>query len=150
MSQRKKKVSNGVSTAAKNRSLDGTYVDHKKYVKLYRYHTMRVIKEIRKGIVNEEDIDRLQNFVQMGLALMDRSNMEDIDKAWRNAEAMSFIHADLGVEVVEPCESHEPEKLDKPVNQYSCVLDPHVQKEALNDFSGRTDGSAAPCSTDVG
>lgn len=128
MSQRKKKTSN-ISQSQKNKALDGTFVDHKKYLNVYRYRTMRVIKDIRNGIVNEVDVDKLQNFVQMALALMDRATMVDIDKAWRNAEAMSFLHADMGVEVV-----------DQPLKTYSCVLDSKVQGAANgNPSTGRTD-----------
>lgn len=108
-----------VALSRKNQALDGSFVDHKKYVNLYRHHTMRVIKDVRRGVVNETDMDKLQNFVQMALALMDRSTVQDIDKAWRNSEAMSFIHADLELEIVE--------NPDTKSEDYACVLDPLVQ-----------------------
>jgi hypothetical protein len=124
MSKRKQKtVRPGIVPQTKqNKCLDGTFVDHKKYIKLYRHQTMRVIRDLRRGVVNEIDMDKLQNFVQFALALADRATMEDIDKAWRNAEAMSFIHADMGIEVV------EIEGAD-----YEGILDEKVQAEACND-----------------
>jgi hypothetical protein len=126
MSKRKTRVAGTrkflgqIAQVPKNKCLDGTFVDHKKYTKLYRYKTMKVIKDVRAGIVNEVDIDRLQNFIQFSLALMERATMEDIDKAWRNAEAMSFIHADMEIPIVES------------VDQYSVHLDPQVQQEATS------------------
>jgi hypothetical protein len=39
-------------------------------VAVFRRETMRTIRDIREGDVNEEDIDKLNNFIQFCLALM--------------------------------------------------------------------------------
>ena len=55
-----------------------------------RKEAMRTIRNIRAGDVNEEDLDKLQNFVQFSLALM----LMEGDKKWArakvNAEIMSY------------------------------------------------------------
>ena len=55
-----------------------------------RKEAMRTIRNIRSGDVNEEDLDKLQNFVQFSLALM----LMEGDKKWArakvNAEIMSY------------------------------------------------------------
>jgi hypothetical protein len=52
---------------------------------------MRTISEIRQGVVNEEDIDKMQNFILFALALM----LMEGDKKWArakiNAELMSLM-----------------------------------------------------------
>lgn len=56
-----------------------------------RHEAMRTINDIRQGKVNEEDIDKLQNFLQFALALM----LMEGDKKWAraklNAELMSYM-----------------------------------------------------------
>ena len=56
-----------------------------------RAEAMRTINDIRNGNVNEEDIDKLQNFLQFALALM----LMEGDKKWArakvNAELMSYM-----------------------------------------------------------
>lgn len=56
-----------------------------------RREAMRTISDIRHGVVNEEDVDKLQNFVLFALALM----LMEGDKKWArakiNAELMSLI-----------------------------------------------------------
>ncbi len=56
-----------------------------------RREAMRTIEDIRQGVVNEEDIDKLSNFVQFSLALM----LMEGDKKWArakmNAELMSLM-----------------------------------------------------------
>lgn len=56
-----------------------------------RSEAMRTINDIRSGVVNEEDIDKMQNFILFALALM----LMEGDKKWAraklNAEIMSFI-----------------------------------------------------------
>jgi hypothetical protein len=51
---------------------------------------MRVIREIRQGDVNEEDLDMLQNFVQFSLALMLMEGERKWARAKVNAEIMSY------------------------------------------------------------
>jgi hypothetical protein len=51
---------------------------------------MRVIREIRAGNVNEEDLDMLSNFVQFSLALMQMEGEKKWARAKVNAEIMSF------------------------------------------------------------
>ena len=55
-----------------------------------RREAMRVIREIRAGNVNEEDLDMLQNFVQFSLALMQMEGEKKWARAKVNAEIMSF------------------------------------------------------------
>jgi len=56
-----------------------------------RNEAMRTIRDIRSGVVNEEDIDKMQNFILFALALM----LMEGDKKWAraklNAEIMSFL-----------------------------------------------------------
>lgn len=56
-----------------------------------RREAMRTIRNIRQGNVNEEDVDKLQNFVLFALALM----LMEGDKKWArakiNAELMSYL-----------------------------------------------------------
>ena len=55
-----------------------------------RKEAMRVIREIRAGDVNEEDLDMLQNFVQFSLALMQMEGAKKWARAKVNAEIMSY------------------------------------------------------------
>ena len=56
-----------------------------------RREVMRTISDIRQGVVNEEDIDKMQNFAMFALALM----LMEGDKKWArakiNAELMSLM-----------------------------------------------------------
>jgi len=56
-----------------------------------RKEAMRTIADIRRGVVNEEDVDKLSNFVQFSLALM----LMEGDKKWArakiNAELMNLM-----------------------------------------------------------
>lgn len=55
-----------------------------------RKEAIRVIREIRAGTVNEEDLDMLQNFVQFSLALMQMEGEKKWARAKVNAEIMSY------------------------------------------------------------
>jgi hypothetical protein len=55
-----------------------------------RREAMRVIGHIRYGIVEEEDIDMLQNFVMFALALMQAEGPKKWELAKLNAEIMSL------------------------------------------------------------
>ena len=68
--------------------------EHTNYMQTYRQNVMRVLRDIRQGNVNEEDLDKLQNFCQMSLALMNVVPMTDIQAAWRNAEMMAYMTAE--------------------------------------------------------
>lgn len=109
-------LGNVVPLTEVNKKLDGTYVDRNKYAKLYRHHVTRITKAIASGEVTEEDMEKLHNFHQFALAAMERMSMADIDKAWRNAEAMSILHHDMQIPVVdEPGDYsviHDPNKLE--------------------------------------
>lgn len=59
-----------------------------------RKEAMRVIREIRQGDVNEDDLDMLQNFVQFSLALMLIHGEKSWARAKVNAEIMSFTVKD--------------------------------------------------------
>lgn len=56
-----------------------------------RKEAMRVIREIRAGTVNEEDLDMLQNFVQFSLALMQMEGEKKWARAKVNAELMNYM-----------------------------------------------------------
>jgi hypothetical protein len=57
-----------------------------------RTEAMRVIRDIRQGLVNEYDIDMLQNFVQFSLALMQAEGPKKWELAKMNAELINLIH----------------------------------------------------------
>lgn len=87
-----------------NQRLDGSFVDRQQFVANYRRNTTRVLRDIENGIVDADDLAKLRNFVQGALAAMERMPMADIDKAWRNAEATSIIHHEMGIEFASPDE----------------------------------------------
>lgn len=70
----------------------GQIIDHQKYIKSYRSNVMRVIRDIEAGTVSELDLEKIRNFCQMSLALMDVVPMHVIQSAWRNAEILSFVN----------------------------------------------------------
>lgn len=84
----------------KNRGTSGETIDHQKYVNLYRHHVMRVIKNVRAGIVDEEDLDKLQNFCQQSLTLWSKSTMAQLQAAWRDCEITSLMMEEYGPEIV--------------------------------------------------
>jgi len=55
-----------------------------------RKEAMRTIRNIRAGDVNEEDLDKLNNFVQFSLALMLIHGEKSWARAKVNAEIMSY------------------------------------------------------------
>jgi len=59
-------------------------------VAVFRRETMRTIRDIRGGDVNEEDIDKLNNFIQFCLALMLIHGEKSWARAKVNAEIMSY------------------------------------------------------------
>lgn len=59
-----------------------------------RSEAMRVLTDIRRGFVNEHDIDMLHNFVQFALALMQAEGPKKWELAKLNAELMSFLKED--------------------------------------------------------
>ena len=59
-------------------------------VSVMRKEAMRTIREIRSGEVSEEDIDKLNNFVQFALALMLIHGEKSWARAKVNAEIMSY------------------------------------------------------------
>jgi len=59
-------------------------------VAVFRRETMRTIRDIREGDVNEDDIDKLNNFIQFCLALMLIHGEKSWARAKVNAEIMSY------------------------------------------------------------
>lgn len=55
-----------------------------------RKEAMRTIREIREGSVSDEDLDKLNNFVQFSLALMLIHGEKSWARAKVNAEIMSY------------------------------------------------------------
>ncbi len=62
-----------------------------KLIDIYRSNFMRTIRDIRSGLVNEVDVDKLQNFLQTSLALMAMVPVQIFEDAKRNAELNSFL-----------------------------------------------------------
>jgi len=56
-----------------------------------RVGVMRTIKDIRGGYVNEDDMDKLNNFCLFSLALMQAEGPKKWELAKINAEILSFI-----------------------------------------------------------
>ncbi|QBX06610.1 hypothetical protein H1O16_gp197 [Burkholderia phage BcepSaruman] len=75
-----------------SRGLNGEVIDHKRYIKTYRYQVMRVIRDIENGSVTEDDMARLRNFCQMSITLMEHAPISQIQAAWRDTEIMAFAH----------------------------------------------------------
>lgn len=57
----------------------------------YRIGVMRVINSINKGEVEEEELEKLNNFAQFALALMEISGSEKWERAKMNAEMMNYL-----------------------------------------------------------
>lgn len=60
-------------------------------VDAYREGVMRVINSINKGEVEEIELEKLHNFAQFSLALMQLSGPEKWARAKMNAELMNYI-----------------------------------------------------------
>lgn len=56
-----------------------------------RFHVMRTIGNIRAGAVEEEDLDKLNNYVLQSLALVERSGAKAWAAAQLRAEYVSLI-----------------------------------------------------------
>jgi hypothetical protein len=76
-----------------SRAENGQIVNHQQYVKTYRHHVMRVIRDIEEGKVNIEDLAKLRNFCQMSFALMEQAPVAQIQAAWRFMEILTFQHS---------------------------------------------------------
>lgn len=70
-----------------------------------RREAMRVISDIRKGFVNEHDMDMLSNFVQFALALMQAEGPKKWELAKLNAELMALMREPIRQE---DTDEHEP------------------------------------------
>lgn len=60
-------------------------------VNSYRAGVMRVINSINKGEVEEIELEKLHNFAQFALALMQMSGREKWERAKLNAEMMMYL-----------------------------------------------------------
>lgn len=56
-----------------------------------RREVMRTLSEIRRGYVNADDLDKLQNFCQFALALMQAEGPKGWARAKLNAELMALM-----------------------------------------------------------
>lgn len=63
-----------------------------------RREAMRVIGDIRRGFVNEHDMDMLHNFVLFALALMQAEGPKKWELAKLNAELMSLMREPIPAE----------------------------------------------------
>jgi hypothetical protein len=57
----------------------------------YRTGVMRVINNINKGEVEETELEKLNNFAQFALALMEISGREKWERAKLNAEMLMYL-----------------------------------------------------------
>ncbi len=57
----------------------------------YRTGVMRVINNINKGEVEEIELEKLNNFAQFALALMEISGREKWERAKLNAEMFMYL-----------------------------------------------------------
>jgi len=78
-----------------SRAEGGVIIDHSRYIKTYRHHITRVMRAIEGGTVDETDLEKLRNFIQMSLALMETAPIHQIQGAWRHAEILAFTHNDV-------------------------------------------------------
>jgi hypothetical protein len=80
-------------------------------VEIYRSNSTRTIREVRKGLVNELDLDKLQNFIQVSLALMELVSVDTFRQAQRNAELLGFFKGGDAQVVLDPRKQNpdEPE-----------------------------------------
>jgi hypothetical protein len=60
----------------------------------YRVGVMRVINSINKGEVDELELEKLHNFAQFSLALMQISGPDKWERAKMNAELMMYMKND--------------------------------------------------------
>lgn len=60
----------------------------------YRTGVMRVINSINKGEVDELELEKLHNFAQFSLALMQISGPDKWERAKLNAELMMYMKND--------------------------------------------------------
>lgn len=72
-----------------------------------RREAMRVISDVRKGFVDEHDMDMLQNFVQFSLALMQAEGPKKWELAKMNAEMMALMMQPIKVESGVDCINDE-------------------------------------------
>lgn len=116
------KVQQGVLISHENKRLDGSYMSRNGYVRTYRSNVNRVMNDIAKGQVSEEDLEKLHNFHQWAFATMQRITMSEIEKGWRNAEVSSLIRDDI---------DFDPVDLD--AEDFSVTLDPEKQPVKENE-----------------
>ncbi len=64
----------------------------------YRVGVMRVINNINKGEVEEIELEKLNNFAQFALALMQISGREKLERAKLNAEMMLYLKGNNGTD----------------------------------------------------
>ena len=74
---------------------NGQIVDHARYIKTYRYQVTRVLRDIEAGTVNVEDLEKLRNFCQMSISLMETAPIHQIQSAWRHTEIVAFAHNEV-------------------------------------------------------
>lgn len=68
-------------------------VEKRRLVDAYRQGVHKVTFGIaNEGTVDDEDLEKLYNFMQISLALMELVSLETIEQAQRNAEIMSLHH----------------------------------------------------------
>lgn len=74
---------------------------HVRRVNFYRSRTMQVIRDVRAGKVDEEELDKLQNFIQMSCAYMMRGQPGSIERAIADAELVDLLkYEDCDADVV--------------------------------------------------
>lgn len=89
---------------------------HYNYVQTYRRNVMATISAVRNGVIDEIELDKLQNFCQMSLKMMEKTSLLQLRSIWRDTEIMGLVHPDDAETAVVLDPSKQPilfdEKLD--------------------------------------
>jgi hypothetical protein len=103
-------------------------------VSIYRNNSTRTIRNIRQGLVNEVDIDKLWNFMQTSLALMQMVPVSIFREAQRNAEINAFLHTENEDEsvVLDPNKQPPIEADQIPDLDYDAIIEETLQ--AMQDM----------------
>lgn len=117
---------------SRKKATSGTHeIPRDQLVEVYRQNTMRTLRDVRKGMVNELDLDKIQNFVQTSLALMQIVSVDTFRHAQRNAELLGFFKGGDAQVVLDP----KKQRQDIPVLDLNLDLDmDSVVKQAVHDL----------------
>lgn len=103
---------------------------HYNYVQVYRRNLLQTLREIKSGVVDEEQLDKLHNFVLMALKLMEKTPLSQLRLIWQDIEIMGFVH---------------PED-----DQHAVILDPNKQPPMVINNGQITGQDVTATGTDSG